>query len=254
MSGQNPSTEAATGLVARLQSAIAVGDPGLLAPALAENVRFGSCFGRPQVLEYLRQAAPRLRPASVVVDARPDRLVLTIEPDEPAGPEPSPELDPQAIVVFVRDGEIVELKVAADRGAALAAVMTPPPPPWSGTRAGLTGIAAVLPVRELSRALDHYEGLGFCVSAYRDGGYGYAERNGLNLHFRVMPDLEPARTTSSVYFYVDDADTLFAEWTAAGVGGQFLEPEDTDYGLREGAHIDLDGNLLRFGSSARDRA
>lgn len=102
--------------------------------------------------------------------------------------------------------------------------MTPPPAPWSGTRAGLTGIAAVLPVAELARALEHYRRLGFCVSAHGEGGYGFAERGGLSLHFRVVPDLDPARTTSAVYFYVEDADTLFAEWAAAGVSGQFFEP------------------------------
>jgi len=61
-------------------------------------------------------------------------------------------------------------------------------------------------------------------------------------------DLDPRATTSAVYLYVDDADALHSEWRSAGVEGQFFEPSDTDYGLREGAHVDRDGNLLRFGS------
>jgi uncharacterized glyoxalase superfamily protein PhnB len=55
-----------------------------------------------------------------------------------------------------------------------------------------------------------------------------------------------------VYLYVEDADALYAEWRAAGVQGQFFEPHDTEYGLREGAHIDRDGNLLKFGSRLRE--
>jgi hypothetical protein len=106
----------------------------------------------------------------------------------------------------------------------------------------------VLPVRDLSRALEHYRRLGFEVSTYSGGRYGYGERDGLSVHFCVVPDLDPMLTTSAVYLYVDDADALFAEWRISGVSGQFHEPQDTQYGLREGAHVDLDGNLLRFGS------
>lgn len=241
-------------IVACLRSAIAADDPGLLAPVLAARVRFGSCIGRPQVVQYLRQAARRPPPASVEIDARTDRLVLILEPERPWPSEPPRDGEWRVAIFFVRDGEIVELQVAADRDAALAAAQTPPPAPWSGTSTKLTGIAAVLAVRELARALEHYRRLGFCVSAHGEGGYGFAERDGLSLHLRVVPELEPARTTSAVYFYVEDADTLFAEWMASGVSGQFFEPDDTDYGLREGAHVDLDGNVLRFGSPSLGQA
>lgn len=30
--------------------------------------------------------------------------------------------------------------------------------------------------------------------------------------------------------------------------GRTVAPADTDYGLREGAHVDPDNNLLRFGA------
>jgi hypothetical protein len=106
----------------------------------------------------------------------------------------------------------------------------------------------VLPVRDLAAALQHYDLLGFTVSGYHGGGYGYAARDGLNLHFCAVPNLDPATTTSAIYLSVDDADLLFAEWRSAGVSGQFFEPQGTDYGLREGAHVDRDGNLIRFGS------
>jgi hypothetical protein len=51
-----------------------------------------------------------------------------------------------------------------------------------------------------------------------------------------------------VYLYVSDADALYAQWRLARVAGRLVAPVDTDYGLREGAHVDRDGNLLRFGS------
>ncbi|MGH9051277.1 MAG: bleomycin resistance protein [Acidimicrobiia bacterium] len=113
----------------------------------------------------------------------------------------------------------------------------------------LNTLAAVLPVRDLPSALDHYRQLGFDVRAYTgDAEYGFAERDGVSLHLTRHRNLDPSATTSTVYLYVDDADALFAEWRSSGVEGQFFAPHDTEYGLREGAHIDRDGNLFRFGS------
>jgi uncharacterized glyoxalase superfamily protein PhnB len=52
-----------------------------------------------------------------------------------------------------------------------------------------------------------------------------------------------------VYFYVSDADALFAEWKAlADLGGRLHPPHDTPYGLREFAYVDPDGTLHRVGS------
>jgi len=42
-----------------------------------------------------------------------------------------------------------------------------------------------------------------------------------------------------------DADALYDEWSDIG---DTRAPVDTDYKVREGAHIDPDGNLFRFGS------
>ena len=47
---------------------------------------------------------------------------------------------------------------------------------------------------------------------------------------------------------MDDADALYAEWSRPGIGGILRHVGDTPYQLREGAHIDLDGNVIRFGS------
>jgi hypothetical protein len=77
-------------------------------------------------------------------------------------------------------------------------------------------------------------------------------RGAADLHLALRPDLDPLQNASAVYLHLDDADALFAGWRAAGVEGQFFAPYDTEYGLREGTHIDRDANLLRFGSSLRE--
>lgn len=102
---------------------------------------------------------------------------------------------------------------------------------------------------DLTRALDHYARLGFEVEAF-DGGdyYGYARQGGVEIHLAAVKKINQRTTTSCAYLWVDDAAALYAEWAAAGVGGRLNPPEPTDYGLAEGAHVDPDGNLIRFGS------
>ena len=116
--------------------------------------------------------------------------------------------------------------------------------------------APVLPVRDVAAALVHYEKLGFTARRYEEADargpiYGFVERGPVELHLARVDDLDPKANTSAVYLYVDDADALLAAWRAAGVGGRFADPFDTPYGLREGAHVDVDGNLLRIGSPLR---
>ena len=41
---------------------------------------------------------------------------------------------------------------------------------------------------------------------------------------------------------------MAARLVAAGMGPTTTMPVDTDHGMREGSHVDPDGNLLRFGS------
>lgn len=111
----------------------------------------------------------------------------------------------------------------------------------------LDRMVPVLPVRDLREAIEHYERLGFEVRAY-DDSYAFAERDRVELHLANVDDLVPATSNVAAYLYVDDADALFEQWQRSGVGGRLNPPHDTDYGLREGAHVDPDGNLLRFGS------
>ncbi len=110
-------------------------------------------------------------------------------------------------------------------------------------------IAPVFPVRDLQVAVDHYRRLGFQVREYEGpDAYAFAERGGIQIHLAQVDGLKPRKNMSAVYLYVDDADALYEEWSAAGVDGRLVEPKDTSYGLREGACLDRDANLIRFGS------
>jgi len=105
-------------------------------------------------------------------------------------------------------------------------------------------VAPVLPMTDLDQTVHHYRRLGFRVDAY-NAEYVMVERDGVEMHFGLMPDHDPLRTAGCVWIHVDDADALYREWAEIG---DTRAPSDTDYKIREGAHIDPDGNLLRFGS------
>jgi len=113
----------------------------------------------------------------------------------------------------------------------------------------LQRFAPVFPVRDLAASLAHYAALGFDTVPYDDGTeYGFADRDGVGLHLTLFPDHDPKRTAGCAYLYVRDADALYDEWTRPGIGGTTRPVVPTPYKLREGAHIDPDGNLIRFGS------
>ena len=85
------------------------------------------------------------------------------------------------------------------------------------------GVAPGLLTTDMARTVEHYRGLGF-VFRVRSGsapaaeaGFAIAERDGIELHFAVKRDHEPARTATWVYLAVEDADEIAAEFAAAGV-------------------------------------
>ncbi len=110
-------------------------------------------------------------------------------------------------------------------------------------------VSPIFPVTDLPRALAHYAALG-CSVTQHDESYGFAARAGIELHLAVVADHDPLRTASAAYLHVPDADALAAEWAHVE---RTCPPVDTDYGLREGWHVDPDGNLLRFGSPLASR-
>jgi uncharacterized protein len=121
----------------------------------------------------------------------------------------------------------------------------------------LFSVAPGIPTTDMARTIEHYQRLGFTFSAPgpavppAEASFAIGERDGVALHFALKPDHDPSRTATWVYVSVEDADELSAELDASGAG-QGRTPRDTDYKMRELAHIDPDGNLLLFGSPLRE--
>ncbi len=112
--------------------------------------------------------------------------------------------------------------------------------------ATLQHVAPIFPTADMDRTQVHYEALGFSVAVH-GGGYGTAARDRIRIHFKLVPDMSPATERGAAYLGVDDAEALHAEWRAAAVG-ETSDLFDPGFGVREAAHTDDDGNLLRFGS------
>jgi catechol 2,3-dioxygenase-like lactoylglutathione lyase family enzyme len=118
----------------------------------------------------------------------------------------------------------------------------------SQSRARCTGIHPIIPVDDVRAALTHYRALGFRVRSYSDD-YGFAVRGQAELHLtRRGSSFYDDGAIAVLYLDVDDADALFAEWSAAGIAGTTEAPGDMPWGMREGIHRDPDGNIIRFGS------
>jgi hypothetical protein len=110
----------------------------------------------------------------------------------------------------------------------------------------LKRIAPIFPVSDLRASLEHYQRLGFATRAYREGfEYGFATLDTVEIHLGVVPHGR-STTPASAYLFVEDADQLAQQWTLAGAN--IRPPEDTEWGQHEGVLIDLDGNIIRFGS------
>ena len=107
-------------------------------------------------------------------------------------------------------------------------------------------VAPILAARDLDAMAAHYRRLGFLVRHAEESGYAYATRDGVEIHLGAVNDDSHARSPCSAYLWVDDADALAAEWRSAGV--EVHGPEDTTWGQHEGAVVDPDGNVIRFGS------
>jgi DNA-binding MarR family transcriptional regulator/catechol 2,3-dioxygenase-like lactoylglutathione lyase family enzyme len=113
----------------------------------------------------------------------------------------------------------------------------------------LRRFSPIFPVSDLAAALAHYASLGFDTEAYEDGDeYGFAARDGVQLHLELHHGHPAADHAASAYLYVRDADELYEQWSRPGIGGTTRPVGTTAYKIREGSHTDPDGNLIRFGS------
>jgi catechol 2,3-dioxygenase-like lactoylglutathione lyase family enzyme len=137
----------------------------------------------------------------------------------------------------------------------------------SRARAGvkLSQTIPALPVRSAEAAVAFYhDRLGFQV-LHHDGGFAVLARDDAVLHLWEAGDESwrgadlgerPVRSgaesfiagTASCRIVVTDVDELFEELAAQDVlhPVSAAGPDDTDFGSREFAALDLDGNLLTF--------
>lgn len=119
----------------------------------------------------------------------------------------------------------------------------------------ITASAPVLLVRDVLAAADYYRDAAgftsrdlfgdpttFCI-CHRDGHHlmlAQADAAQIKPHWQIRP------LTPSAYFWVDDADALYAEMKAAGARMDY-GPCTQPYGVREFGIQDLDGHDIAFG-------
>jgi catechol 2,3-dioxygenase-like lactoylglutathione lyase family enzyme len=122
----------------------------------------------------------------------------------------------------------------------------------SGEATARIGTIPILPARDLDATSEFYRQLGFRQTG-RWPEYLTLAREELELHFFPCPEIDPETTIAGCYMRVRDADALHDEFAAAGLpswesGFPCLSVvETTDYGMREFAVTDPDGNLMRVG-------
>ena len=140
------------------------------------------------------------------------------------------------------------------------------PPVPARSNAGLHRTIPALPVRDVEAAVRHYgERFGF-AAAHVEPGFAVLERDDAVLHlwgasdegWRSRADLAARPVCSGAESFlagtagcrieVADVDALFAELERAGVLHEVSRAgvTETDFGTREFATLDLDGNLLTF--------
>jgi len=119
-------------------------------------------------------------------------------------------------------------------------------------------IRRIVPVfftTDIPGTLDHYKDeLGFeCLGTWGDPPtFATVGRDEHTIHFRCAepPTANPDKYGEELldaYLYVDDADSLYAEYASKGV--EFLrEVANMPWGMREFVVRDCDGRLLAFGS------
>lgn len=107
-----------------------------------------------------------------------------------------------------------------------------------------------LPSRNFEETQRFYGSFGF-TKTYVDDSWLIMVRGGIILEFFLHPNLDPATSWFSCCLRVDDADAMFADFKAAGIGEDphtrpcVHLPETQSWGMKMGVMIDIDGTLVR---------
>lgn len=112
-------------------------------------------------------------------------------------------------------------------------------------------VVPILPVRDLTRAIEFYEHLGFTAKRYRDGDfYAFIQRDGYELHLSKTPELAPENNFVRVYFYLREGTAAALEAQCRASGMTIVEPlAPREWKMNEFVLRDPDGNRLIFGES-----
>ncbi len=107
----------------------------------------------------------------------------------------------------------------------------------------------ILLTRDINKAADFYtQKLGFTVSSIYPN-YLIIKRDETALHFSLAQDLDPKTNSCMTYIYVSNIDSLYAECQTQEIIHPNGALQAKDYGMKDFAVIDPDGNLLTFGES-----
>jgi predicted enzyme related to lactoylglutathione lyase len=106
-------------------------------------------------------------------------------------------------------------------------------------------------VRDLTRAIDFYERLGFTAKRYRDGDfYAFTQRDGHDLHLSKTSELIPKSNFVRVYLYLREGTAAALEARCRASGMTILEPlTPRERKMKEFVLRDPGGNRLIFGES-----
>jgi uncharacterized glyoxalase superfamily protein PhnB len=109
--------------------------------------------------------------------------------------------------------------------------------------------APVLPVDNAAETAEYYRKvLGFEIETlYGDPPYYAIMRRGsVGIHISEREDSSSPIDRCAVYLYVEDADSLYEEFSGKGIE-MFSPPENQENGMREFELTDNSGHFLMFG-------
>ncbi|MCU1501078.1 MAG: Glyoxalase/bleomycin resistance protein/dioxygenase [Ilumatobacteraceae bacterium] len=115
-----------------------------------------------------------------------------------------------------------------------------------GTLTWAKGLRRIAPVRNLDVAVAHYHRLGLRRAAVRGPRVSLRHPRRCEIHLGLLPQGVAGTEAAHAHPWFADADGLAR--TARTTGVDVGPPEDTAWEQRESVLIDLDGNLIRFGS------
>lgn len=113
------------------------------------------------------------------------------------------------------------------------------------------GSATTFQVSDLEASLKFYTTvLGFS-ERFRFGDYAGVEHGEVQIHLSGPGSTNKRQVgQGGIYIFCDDCDSYYQEIVARGGRAQ-APPKDYEYGMRDFALEDPDGNLLAFGQESR---